>query len=141
MATISNVFLESLIENLTDNTLRLENELDRVKKENAKLKEEISDLKVKSYIRNEYESNFHEAAHNKSREFDWMRKLNEKLMSENAKLKSKIDINEAAISEIEKLRNELDRMRNWAKTLEELSDKQLAECVKLHEAITNGSVR
>ena len=90
MATISNVFLESLIESLTDNTLRLENELDRVKKENAKLK-------------------------------------------------SKIDINEAAISEIEKLRNELDRMRNWAKTLEELSDKQLAECVKLHEAITNGN--
>ena len=83
MATISNVFLESLIESLTDNTLRLENELDRVKKENAKLK-------------------------------------------------SKIDINEAAISEIEKLRNELDRMRNWAKILEELSDKQLAECVKLH---------
>lgn len=132
MATISNVFLESLIESLTDNTLRLENELDRVKKENAKLKEEISDLKVKSYIRNEYESNFHEAAHNKAREFDWMRKLNEKLMSE-------IGINEAAISEVENLRNELDRMRNWAKTLEELSDKQLAECVKLHEAITNGN--
>ena len=92
MATISNVFLESLIESLTDNTLRLENELDRVKKENAKLKEEIN-------------------------------------------------LNEAEFSEIEKLRNELDRMRNWAKTLEELSDKQLAECVKLHEAITNGSVR
>lgn len=141
MATISNVFLESLIESLTDNTLRLENELDRVKKENAKLKEEISDLKVKSYIRNEYESNFHEAAHNKSREFDWMRKLNEKLMSENAKLNEKINLSESAVSEIEKLRNELDRMRNWAKTLEELSDKQLAECVKLHEAITNGSVR
>ena len=92
MATISNVFLESLIESLTDNTLRLENELDRVKKENAKLKEEIN-------------------------------------------------LNEAEFSEIENLRNELDRMRNWAKTLEELSDKQLAECVKLHEAITNGSVR
>ena len=90
MATISNAFLESLIESLTDNTLRLENELDRVKKENAKLKEEIN-------------------------------------------------LNEAAISEIEKLRNELDRMRRWAKTLEELSDKQLAECVKLHEAITNGN--
>ena len=139
MATISNVFLESLIESLTDNTLRLENELDRVKKENAKLKEEISDLKVKSYIRNEYESNFHEAAHNKSREFDWMRKLNEKLMSENAKLNERINLSESAVSEIEKLRNELDRMRNWAKTLEELSDKQLAECVKLHEAITNGN--
>ena len=139
MATISNAFLESLIESLTDNTLRLENEFDRVKKENAKLKEEISDLKVKSYIRNEYESNFHEAAHNKSREFDWMRKLNEKLMSENAKLNEKINLSESAVSEIEKLRNELDRMRNWAKTLEKLSDKQLAECVKLHEAITNGN--
>ena len=139
MATISNVFLESLIESLTDNTLRLENELDRVKKENAKLKEEISDLKVKSYIRNEYESNFHEAAHNKSREFDWMRKLNEKLMSENAKLNERINLSESAVSEIENLRNELDRMRRWAKTLEELSDKQLAECVKLHEAITNGN--
>ena len=90
MATISNAFLESLIESLTDNTLRLENELDRVKKENAKLKKEIN-------------------------------------------------LNEAAISEVENLRNELDRMRNWAKTLEELSDKQLAECVKLHEAITNGN--
>ena len=139
MATISNVFLESLIESLTDNTLRLENELDRVKKENAKLKEEIIGLKAKSYIRNEYESNFHEAAHNKSREFDWMRKLNEKLMSENAKLNERINLSESAVSEIEKLRNELDRMRNWAKTLEELSDKQLAECVKLHEAITNGN--
>lgn len=92
MATISNVFLESLIESLTDNTLRLENELDRVKKENAKLKEEIN-------------------------------------------------LNEAEFSEIEKLRNELDRMRKWAKILEELSDKQLAECVKLHEAITNGNLR
>ena len=139
MATISNVFLESLIESLTDNTRRLENELDRVKKENAKLKEEIIGLKAKSYIRNEYESNFHEAAHNKSREFDWMRKLNEKLMSENAKLNERINLSESAVSEIEKLRNELDRMRNWAKTLEELSDKQLAECVKLHEAITNGN--
>lgn len=139
MATISNVFLESLIENLTDNTLRLENELDRVKKENAKLKEEIIDLKAKSYIRNEYESNFHEAAYIKSRDFDWMRKQNEKLKSENAKLKEKINLSESAVSEIEKLRNELDRMRRWAKTLEELSDKQLAECVKLHEAITNGN--
>ena len=132
MATITNAFLESLIESLTDNTLRLENELDRVKKENAKLKEEIISLKAKPFIRNEYERDFQEAAYNQTRALRRMMKLNEKL-------KSEIDINEAAISEVEELRNELDRMRNWAKTLDELSDKQLAECVKLYEAITNGN--
>ena len=104
MATISNVFLESLIENLTDNTLRLEIELDSAKKM------------------------MHDAMNKCGR-----------LTAENAKLKKEINLNEAAISEIEKLRNELDRMRDWAKTLEDLSDKQLAECIKLHEAITNGN--
>ena len=106
MATISNVFLESLIESLTDNTLRLEIELDSAKR----------------------------------MMYDALNKC-ERLTSENAKLKEEINLNEAEFSEIEKLRNELDRMRKWAKILEELSDKQLAECVKLHEAITNGSVR
>lgn len=104
MATITNAFWESLVESLTDNTLRLEIELDSAKK----------------------------------MMYDAMNKC-ERLTSENAKLKEKINLSESAVSEIEKLRNELDRMRNWAKTLEELSDKQLAECVKLHEAITNGN--
>lgn len=104
MATISNIFLESLIENLTDNTLRLEIELDSAKKM------------------------MHDAMNKCGR-----------LTAENAKLKKEINLNEAAISEVEKLRNELDRMRDWAKTLEDLSDKQLAECIKLHEAITNGN--
>lgn len=59
MATISNVFLESLIESLTDNTLRLEIELDSAKKmmrdtmnkcerltaEKAKLKEELDRIR------------------------------------------------------------------------------------------------
>lgn len=97
MATISNVFFESLIENLTDNTLRLEIELDSAKK----------------MMR------------------DAMNKCG-RLTAENAKLKEEI-------SEAEKLRRELDRIRKWAQTLEELSDKQLAECIKLHEAITNGN--
>lgn len=104
MATITNAFWESLVESLTDNTLRLEIELDSAKK----------------------------------MMYDAMNKC-ERLTAENAKLKKEINLNEAAISEIEKLRNELDRMRDWAKTLEELSDKQLAECIKLHEAITNGN--
>ena len=104
MATITNAFLESLIESLTDNTLRLEIELDSAKR----------------------------------MMYDAMNKC-ERLTAENAKLKKEIKLNEAAISEVEKLRNELDRMRDWAKTLEELSDKQLAECIKLHEAITNGN--
>ena len=41
-------------------------------------------------------------------------------------------------AENEKLREKLDEAKKWIKTLEKLSDNQLAECVRLHETIANG---
>ena len=41
-------------------------------------------------------------------------------------------------AENERLREKLDEAKKWIKTLEKLSDNQLAECVRLHETIANG---
>ena len=41
-------------------------------------------------------------------------------------------------AENEKLREKLNEATKWIKTLEKLSDNQLAECVRLHETIANG---